>query len=78
VPINLASIADLLRPGLCGLAEQYNKLDADIICNYVNDSLELRIDGHPSELFSRKELDDNIYKAEFFPRVMRMLQEGGK
>ena len=76
MPVNLASFADLLRPGLWGLHK--DNRNVDIVCNYVNDTLELRIDGHSSELFTREELDGNIYKAEFRPRVTRMLQEGGK
>lgn len=74
MPLNLAQVCDLLRPGLWGMTQ--GKGDrADLFVDWVTDSIGVRINGKPSVLFTRPEIEDGIHKVEFAPRVKRLLEE---
>lgn len=77
MPAPLAQVCDLLRPGLWCIEQEMNipaRLNVDLVIDYSNDSILLRVGGESHLLFWRAEIDDNLYKAEFGPRVRKLLE----
>jgi hypothetical protein len=75
MPSNLAQIKDMLIPGAWILGEAYGEI-IDLGIDYRTDSITVRIGTKCHELFSRAEIDDGVYKAEFAPRLMKILETG--
>lgn len=75
MPQHITAIRDLLLPKLHMLCAEVNKR-ADLIIDYNTDSILIAIEGkkEQSTLFTRKEIADNTYRADFVPRVRELLK----
>jgi hypothetical protein len=70
MPMSLPQVRDLLLPGLWG-----KKIDADIFCNFNTDSLEIATRDKRETLFTREDIENGTWKAQFGPRLKQFLGE---